>query len=138
MTDRRVVLDASAVLAWVLHETGADVVERLLSAGVIPAANMAEVLSRAPERGHGMTMEQLEAHLLAKGLAVEPVTPDDARRAAELIRYSRDNRRDRRDSGLSLGDGLCVAVAERLGLPISGGDTAWEHLPMNADYHPFR
>lgn len=138
MTDRRVVLDASAVLAWVLHERGADVVERLLSVAVIPAADLVEVLYRAPERGHGMTMEQLETHLLAKGLAVEPVTRQDVRRAAELIRYSRDNPRDRQDRGLSLGDGLCVAVAERLGLPISGGDTAWERLPMDVDHHPFR
>jgi ribonuclease VapC len=138
VTDPRVVLDASAVLAWVLHESGADVVERLLPAAAIPAANLTEVLYRAPERGHGMTMEQLEAHLLAKGLTIESVTPDDARRAAELIRYSRDHRRGRRDSGLSLGDALCIAVAERLELPISGGDTAWEHVPINVDYHPFR
>ena len=138
MTDRRVVLDASAVSAWVLHERGADVVDRLLPAAIIPAANLTEVLYRAPERGHGMTMEQLGAHLLAKGLEVESVTRDDSHRAAELIRYSRDNPRDQRDRGVSLGDGLCIAVAERLELPISGGDRAWEHLPMNVNYHPFR
>lgn len=138
MTDRRVVLDASAVLAWVLRERGADVVEQLLPVATIPAANLTEVLYRAPERGHRMTTDELEAHLLAKRLAVEPVTQDDARRAADLIRYSRDNPRDQRDRGLSLGDGLCIAVAERLELPISGGDTAWEHLPMGVEYRPFR
>jgi ribonuclease VapC len=138
VTDRRVVLDASAVLAWVLHERGADVIERLLPVATIPAANLTEVLYRAPERGHRMTMDQLETHLLAKQLTVEPVMQEDARRAAELIRYSRDNPPDQRARGVSLGDGLCIAVAERLELPISGGDSAWEHLPMDVDYRPFR
>jgi ribonuclease VapC len=138
LTDRKVVLDASAVLAWVLRERGAETVERMLPVGVIPAANMTEVLYRAPERGHRMPPAQLEVHLIAKGLAVEPVTGQDSCRAAVLIRHSRDNRQDAKDRGLSLGDGLCIAVAERLGLPIAGGDTAWAEVPMNVTYRPFR
>jgi PIN domain nuclease of toxin-antitoxin system len=46
------VLDASALLAFLRDEPGAEVVERALEAGAaIRAANWAEVLSKAAEVG---------------------------------------------------------------------------------------
>jgi len=45
---RRVVLDASALLAWVLNERGADTIGTLSLVAVIPAPNFVEVLYRAP------------------------------------------------------------------------------------------
>ena len=42
MSDRKAVLDASAVLAWVLRDKGDDVVEQILALGAIPAPNLTE------------------------------------------------------------------------------------------------
>ena len=39
---------------------------------------------------------------------------------------------------LSLGDGLCIAVAERLGLPLTGGDQHWSTVSSTVPFMPFR
>lgn len=132
---RRVVLDASALLAWVLHERGAATVGRLLPFSVIPAPNLVEVLYRAPERGHRMSRDTLHTHVLAMGISVEPLTGADVVRAADLIGGSRAADADK---SLALGDGLCLAVAERLDLPVTGGDLLWAELELRVRFLPFR
>jgi PIN domain nuclease of toxin-antitoxin system len=48
-------------------------------------------------------------------------------------------RRQARGAGsLSLGDGLCIAVAERLGLPVTGGHQHGEALDLAVEFVPFR
>lgn len=132
--DRRVVLDASALLAWVMHERGAETIDRLLPYAVVPVSALVETLYRARELRHGLTTSELHRDLLSMGVAVEPVTAEDAERAADLIAGSRLDG----GSSLSLGDGLCLAVAERIGLTITGGDQLWETLDLAVDYRPFR
>ena len=138
MTNRLVVLDASAVLAWVLREQGHRVIDRLLASAVLPSSAMVEVLYRAPERGHRLRPSQLHGDLLALGLDVEPVTDDDTVRAAELIGASRSARTPADSRSLSLGDGLCLAVAERLWLPVSGGEEHWKSVDLDVAFFPFR
>jgi len=131
----RVTLDASALLAWVLHERGFETIDKVLPIAVVPVSAMVEVLYRAVERGHRLSPGQLHADLLALGLTVEPVTDADTERAAELIVSSKAT--PGRGS-LSLGDGLCMAVAERLGLPLTGGDNYWSQVPLQVEFLPFR
>jgi len=132
---RRVVLDASALLAWVLRERGQDTGDRVLSVAVIPSSAMVETLYRARERGHAQSSAALHTDLLALGLEVEPVTDADTVRAAELIATSRT---DPAAGSLSLGDGLCIAVAERLQLPVTGGDRYWAQVAATVPFLPFR
>lgn len=130
-------VDASALLAWVLNERGATTVGKLLRVAVVPAANLVEVLYGAPERGHRMAPGELHEHVLAMGVTVEPFTDGDVERAAALIQQSRAG--DHPSGGsLSLGDGLCLAVAERLRLPVTGGDQLWAAVQLNVAYLPFR
>ena len=129
------VLDASALLAWVLNERGATTVDRLLDVGVAPASVLVETLYRAVEKGHRLRPEQLREALLEMGLDVEPVTGEDVVRAADLVAASRQATGE---GSLSLGDGLCIAVAERLRLPVTGGDQYWETLDLAVSYLPFR
>jgi ribonuclease VapC len=135
---RQVVLDASAVVAWMLKERGFLTVDKLLPVAVVPSSALAESLYRAVERGHALTAEELYHALLMTGISVEPVTESDAVRAGQLIAWSRTQDDDQFDRSLSLGDGLCIAVAERLGLLVTGGDEYWETVPMTAEYVPFR
>jgi len=137
LTARRIVLDASALLAWVRNERGAETVGRLMPVAVVPAPNMTEVLHRARIRGHRMTPDELQSHLAAMGLEVESFRPADTVRAAELLLYSAEHPGPN-DERLSLGDATCIAVAERLRLPISGDDSYWSLLPLAVDFHPFR
>ena len=133
--EAKVVLDASAVLAWVLGERGAATVDRVLPVCVVPASAMVEVLYRAPERGHRQRPADLHTDLLALGVRVEPLVDADTVRAAQLIATSKA---DREKGSLSLEDGLCIATAERLGLPLTGGDRYWAEVGMTVPFMPFR
>ncbi len=115
-----IVLDASAVLALVGREPGADIVEAALPDAVVSSANLAEVLGKAVDRG--LDVRQQEALLATLGIAVEPVTAVDAVLAAEV-------RLSDLASGapvLSLGDRLCLALATRLGASALTADRAWD------------
>jgi PIN domain nuclease of toxin-antitoxin system len=135
---RKVVLDASALLAWVLRERGSDTIDKLLPIAVIPAPNLVEVLYRAVERGHRMPLADLHASIVGIGVEIAPLTEADADRAAELIRGSRAQRKTPDDPCLSLGDGLCLAVAERLNLTVTGGDQHWATWDLSIAFMPFR
>lgn len=137
-TQRLVVLDASAVLAWIMSERGKETIDRLLAFAYVPASALTEALYRGVERGHRLAAKELHRSLLVTGIAVEPITEVDALRASELIAWSRMQDGDALGRSLSLGDGLCIAVAERLGLMVTGGDEYWESVPMRVDYAPFR
>jgi ribonuclease VapC len=137
-TERKVVLDASAAIAWLVNERGAPTIGQLLPVAVLPASAMTESLYRCKEKGHRLDLEDLHQSLRAMGVSVEPVTDADSLRAAELILESRAARNAPGDPCLSLGDGLCLAVAERLQLPVTGSDYHWENLGMGVLFLPFR
>jgi len=137
VSDRRAVLDASAVIAWARRERGAETIARLLPLAVVAAPNLTESLFRARVRGHRMTPDQLRGHLLGIGAAVESFTDDDSARAADLLLYSAAHPGPK-DERLSLGDACCIAVAERLRLPIVGDDQLWGLLPLTVQFHVFR
>lgn len=118
------VFDASAVLAYLRDEPGADVVERLMGQARIGAANYAEVL-RVTERLGGDPADT-HAGLLETGLRIEPVTTEDARRAARLAAPL--SRRDQ----VSLADCLCLALAERLRAELITSDRGWDNVQHSA------
>ncbi|MEY9988124.1 ribonuclease VapC [Streptomyces sp. V4I8] len=122
-------LDSSAVLAWLFSEKGAEIVDPALTGGAITTANLAEVVRRAEQRGYLRGPAELTSDLAAVGLAFEEtLTEADARRAAALIAASYAERGSRGTPALSLGDGICIAVGERLALPVLTADTAWKDL----------
>ena len=109
------VLDASAVLAFLLDEDGADAVESALADDArCGAANWSEVAQRV--LGAGRDWDQARALLESYGVQVEPVISDDAEWAA---------RRWRRGEGLSLADRLCLALGERLDAEVVTADKSW-------------
>jgi ribonuclease VapC len=112
------VVDASVVLAWLQDEPGADEGEPMLTDGVIGAANWSEVLQKA--RQHGAPIGTVSRLLASFGVAVESVTRKDGERAAQLWRPG---------SALSLGDRLCLALGQRLGLEVASADAGWRDIP---------
>lgn len=109
-----IVLDASAVLAYVQGERGSDRVEEALPKAVLGAANWSEVHQKVRARNGDPAI--VHTLLLSYGMRIEPVTPSDAEQAAALWQ---------RGSGLSLGDRLCLALARRLGVTTLTADRAW-------------
>ncbi|MDR2348142.1 MAG: PIN domain-containing protein [Bifidobacteriaceae bacterium] len=114
------VLDASAVLAYLSGEAGADVVGEILESGGahISAANWSEVAQKSLAAGKDWI--SASALLDSFDVAVDPVTRQDAEWAAG---------RWRRGENLSLGDRLCLALAERLGAEALTADSQWAGEP---------
>jgi PIN domain nuclease of toxin-antitoxin system len=124
-----VVLDASALLAWLVQERGAEVVGEVLPRAVISAVNLSEVLYRGQSLGRNVAT--LPARLGHLGLRVEPFTTEDALIATDI--FARDRRRV-----LSLADRCCLATATRLGLPAITDDRAWSALDLGVRIVTFR
>jgi PIN domain nuclease of toxin-antitoxin system len=112
------VLDASAVITLIFAETGHEAVAEVVLAGhaVIGAANWAEVAQKTSQKGKDWPAAK---GFLQAQVRVEPVTLADAEMAAA---YWADHKT------LSLGDRLCLALADRLELPALTADSAWEGI----------
>ena len=124
------VLDAPAVLAYLLDEAGAEVVEEALASGaVIGAVNLAEVLSKLVDAGEDPVAADLALDALP--LDVLPFDRDVAVTAAGL-------RRGTIGAGLSLGDRACLAVGRMLGEPVLTADRVWLGLVEDVPVHAIR
>ena len=123
------VLDASALLALLHAEPGADTVERAVDGAAVSTVNWSEVHERAAARA--VDVSGLRADLEALGLEIVPFTVDDAERAAAL-------RPATRPLGLSLGDRACLALALRLDRPALTADRSWIDLEIGASITSIR
>ncbi len=123
------VLDASAVLALLHGEEGAEVVEGLLEGAAISAVNWSEVCQRSLARE--VEMEGLRTDVEALGVAVLPFEAEDAERAAKLWPLTRE-------VGLSLGDRACLALAIRSEVPAVTADRTWLGLDLGVDVRAIR
>lgn len=109
------VVDASALLAFLQGEHGADDVEAILDAGsACGAANWSEVAQKV--RAAGRDWWSARQLLSTYRLVVEPVSEVDAERAAALWAEV---------PNLSLGDRLCLALGSRLDAVVWTADRAW-------------
>lgn len=84
---RTAVLDASALLCLLNGEPGSERVLEVLPAGVIGAANLAEVVSKLRERG--LSVEEVEDVLGGLPLDVRPLTAAQAYAIGHLRRVKR-------------------------------------------------
>jgi PIN domain nuclease of toxin-antitoxin system len=116
-----VVLDASALLAYLRAEPGSEAVDGVLGSALITSVNWAEVLQKSLSAG--VEVEGLRQELQALGLAVEPFSAEDADTAALLWPQTRH-------LGLSLADRACLSLALRLNLPVLTCDRIWAELTL--------
>jgi ribonuclease VapC len=123
----KVVLDASAFLAFLGAEVGADTVQQAIRTGAfISAVNLAEVLSKVSEVGRDpeqLYAELMEHRVLGYGIVVRPFREEDAVAISKL-------RVRTKKFGLSLGDRTCLALGAALQLPILTADKSWLRLDL--------
>lgn len=123
------VLDASAVLAFLNQEAGADYVFDRIGGGAMSTVNLSEVIAKLVEEQRWTGPIRTAIGKLQ--LEAIPFTADAAE-AAGLLRLKT------RPTGLSLGDRACLALAIALGRPVLTTDRAWKSLPLDVEIELIR
>ena len=117
------VIDASALTAYLENEVGAEVVTNafLESRLMLSVVNFVEVVGKLVSRG-ATTHDEVVADI--KGLNLDVVEMDLDQGLIASYFYAR-----RKPYGLSLGDCACLALAEARGVKVLTGERAWAKLP---------
>jgi ribonuclease VapC len=123
------VLDASALVALLGREEGAEVVEGFLAGSAISTVNWSEVIQIAASLE--LPTEGRRAQIEALGVALVPFSPQQAEIAADLAPRTAA-------AGLSLADRACLATALDLGAEVVTGDRVWAELDLDLSLHLIR
>ena len=126
----RIVLDASALLAVLNREPGADrLTPQLLSSAASSTVNLAEVQSKLVSRG----LDPDEAWQVTLSPIRDAVAfgAEHARAAGNLVVQTRG-------LGLSLGDRACLALGLALKAPVYTADKSWKSLKLGVRIHIIR
>jgi ribonuclease VapC len=125
-----VVLDASAVMAVLNREVGAErLTPSILANACCSTVNLAEVQGKLVEKG--LAPDDAWDDLTAVVREVFPFSSQHARTAGSLIIKTRA-------SGLSLGDRACLALALELNAPVYTADRSWKNLKLAVPIHVIR
>lgn len=126
----RVILDASALLALINNEKGAEKVEPLIGRAVMSSVNVTEVA--------GKVYEILGNEEQCK-LAIEPFISSIIAFDKVQCYIAASLKSQTKHKGLSLGDCACLAAALHMGLPVYTADKVWAELNIpNIEIHLIR
>ena len=116
------VLDASALLAYLQGEVGADLVRAALGEAVISTVNWAEVVQKAAAAAD--EIEALREDIQSLGVAILPFSVAQAEIAGRL-------RQSTAAIGLSLGDRACLALAIDTQSKVYTADRIWREISLD-------
>lgn len=111
-----VVLDTSALLAFLLRETGHEQVAPALPHACISTLNLAETVGRFVRDGHDA--QTITTQLRRVGIEFVPFTEEHATLTASLLPITKR-------FGLSICDRACLALAKSRDLPVLTADRVW-------------
>lgn len=124
-----IVLDSSALLALLKNEPGAEAVADHLDGALMSTLNVAEVLSKIEEWGGDSSEVLKEIALLPINLI--PLSLATATGAARFRPHTKS-------AGLSLGDRICLALAQERGCEAWTADKRWASVKLGVTVHLIR
>lgn len=126
----RAVLDASAILALINAEPGAEkLTPELLSEAVCSTVNLAEVQAKLV--GRGWSPDDAWDDATSPIHEAVPFSTEQAKIAGSLVAVTRP-------LGLSLGDRSCIALGLALRAPIFTAEKMWSKLKLGVRVHVIR
>jgi ribonuclease VapC len=124
-----VILDASALLALLNEEPGAEIVTESVAQAAVCAVNFSEVAAKLSEGG--MPEDAIREALEGLGLDVVPFDRDQAYATGFLRSLTKP-------LGLGLGDRACLALAKKRGLTALRADRTWEKFNIGINVQVIR
>ncbi len=124
-----IVFDASALLALIRGEPGADIVASHLGRAAMSSVNVAEVYGRLLREA--FRPEEFRRDIEAIDFKLHSFDAEQAFLAGRLEPATRP-------LGLSLGDRACLALALSLGVPALSGDRRWAGAEVGVEINLFR
>ncbi len=123
-------LDASAVLALLQNEPGAEMLTpELLSDAICSTVNLAEVQTKLVSQG--VRPDEAWEGTISPIREATPFNDEHARIAGSLVAQTRA-------LGLSLGDRACLALGLALKAPVYTADKSWKNLKIGLKIHVIR
>lgn len=124
-----IALDASAVLALLFQESGAERVAAVLEQSCLSTVNLAEVIARFARDGHepAAVLERLSR----SPIELVPFLAEDAALTAMLAGQTRP-------LGLSLGGRACLALGLARRIPVCTADRAWLEVKLKIEVQVIR
>jgi len=114
-----IVLDASALLAYLFRESGHLIVEKYIEDACISTVNLSEVAGRFIRDGKDAL--PLIQHIENTSIEIVPFTKAHALQTAGFIPKTKA-------FGLSLGDRACLGLAASRNLAVLTADVAWANI----------
>jgi ribonuclease VapC len=124
-----VVLDSSAVIAFLQREPGADVVGKVITRSIVSTVNAAEIVAKLIQ--YGLTADEAADSMMALPVRKLPFDLDQALTAGTMWGRSKS-------MGLSLGDRACLALAEAMKLPAMTSDRRWAEFDAKIEIRLIR
>ena len=123
------ILDASALLAVMLNERGAETVIPLLRRSTISTVNLSEVYTKLI--ANDIPINEAQSQINRFELDIRLFDHSHAVRAAELRPLTSH-------LGLSFGDRACLALAQNDNIPVLTADQDWAKLDLGIEIRLIR
>ncbi len=123
------ILDASALLALLQDEPGADKVQAVLHRAVISAVNWSEVVQKLSV--HDPDVANIRPELELTGLRIMPFTVEQAEICADLWAQAKP-------FGLSFADRACLATGIERNTEVMTADRIWTDIALPIRVHAIR
>jgi ribonuclease VapC len=124
VNDADLVVDASAVIAFLVGEPFTRFDGERLGGAFISAVNLSEVLARLPAIG----VPESETAIAIARLNLRVVAFDEAQARATARLHPLT-----RQAGLSLGDRACIALGNARGCPVVTADRVWATVDVGVE-----
>ena len=126
-------LDASALLALILRESGWKIIDSIAEMGLAlttPIA-LAETLEICRQKQTGISQGEIRTLLSLKNIQVVSVIEEDAVEAGYIYQKAAEhNAKSKRQIHVSLADVMLLAVGKRLDALVVFSDNKWELIEL--------